>query len=142
MSHDHEPHPDPLTGGRLRALEDPRPRSEADWRRLAARIGRAARTRLAALRREPTWWEEMAGWTDLAVPVGLAAAIMALVFIARVGSAPIATVEARAVAAADSSAPVTGFLSALTQGQDEPAVAYAAVGPLSTDWFLQTAVGQ
>lgn len=45
---------------------------------LAARIVQAARPRLAELRRgSRPWWEWTAGWARIAVPVGIAASVIA-----------------------------------------------------------------
>ena len=133
---------DPLTGRWLRGMEDPRPRSEEEWVRLGRRLRRAARGRLALLRGKRSWWEETAAWTGSAIPVGLAAAIAALLLLFRAGAVPLGAGNAGVAVTADSSASVAGFLTALTQEQGEPELADAAVGPLSTDWFLQTAVAQ
>jgi hypothetical protein len=80
-----EPQPDPRIGEALRhrGLADPRVADEE----LRARIMRAARPELARMARGRPWWEWMAAWSRVAVPVGLAASLAAGALLARTGSA-------------------------------------------------------
>ena len=67
-------------GSMLRAMDDAEPGVRLDDPRAAvlhARIMERAARRLAELRQQHTWWDYAASWSRAAVPVGVAASILA-----------------------------------------------------------------
>jgi hypothetical protein len=70
-----EPRPDPRLGEALRRLDSA---SGADDAQLRQRIVQAAEPTLTSLRAPtPRWWEWISRWVPIAVPVGLAASLVA-----------------------------------------------------------------
>jgi hypothetical protein len=70
-----EPRPDPRLGEALRRLDSA---SGADDAQLRQRIVEAAGPTLTSLRAPtPRWWEWISRWVPVAVPVGLAASLVA-----------------------------------------------------------------
>ena len=67
---------DPDVAAMLRRLDAPA--GEPDWARLQAAIARRVRGRPGA-RRGASWWDYAARWSRAAVPIGLAAGILAAV---------------------------------------------------------------
>lgn len=129
-----EPGKDPELAAALRRT-DPAPdatRSEDLRRRIMAR----ARSRLAN-RGLPTerWWEWLSGWVRIAVPVGLAAFLAAVLLLPR-------SVETdslggyTAEAGADSTLIVAAFSEPSARGQ----LAAHLIAPESNDWLLEQAL--
>jgi hypothetical protein len=74
----------------------------AEWERLGSRIVAAAESALAARVARPSWREELANLSRVALPLALAAGIAAIVLLSRTEAS-----------ASTDAAPVSAFLSAM-----------------------------
>ena len=111
-----EPRPDPRLGEALRRLDAA---SGAEDAQLRQRIVEAAAPTLTSLRAPtPRWWEWISRWVPVAVPVGLAASLVAGLLVpeaeevASLGYASEAGTDSTLVLAAFSAMPEGGQLAA------------------------------
>jgi hypothetical protein len=128
-----EPERDPRLGDMLRVLETVEPGGTEE---LSRRIMAAARPRLAELRLpSPPWWEVISAWTRVAVPVGLAASLVAGVLVR--GSVTVAGAGAYATdLGSDSTLVLAAFSEPASGGQ----FAAQLMAPEGDDWLLEQAV--
>lgn len=133
-----EPDRDPRLGAALRGAESFEPGLTDD--ELGRRILQAARPVLARLRpgtRPPSWWEWTAVWARLAVPIGLAAGLGAIL-LAGAGTSRLET------AWATDSVTVTETMlaAAASPAPAESQVADLLIAPATDEWLLNGALTQ
>jgi hypothetical protein len=131
----HEPERDPELGEALRRLEAAltAPESEILRRRILA----AARPKLARLGLgPPRWWEWISAWTRVAVPVGLAATLVAGLLVQ--GSDTSSAVAADGELGTDS----TLVLAAFAEPESGNQLTAHLVVPEGSSWLFQQAVAQ
>jgi negative regulator of sigma E activity len=132
-----DPERDPRLADALRG--SPMPGGSLDDEQLHSRIMSAARPRLAQLRAWPRpWWEWTAGWARVAVPVGLAASLVAGVLLVRSPSSG----ESLSSVAADTTTASGVILSAAAGGTGSPQVGDELVAQASDDWLLTQVMSQ
>jgi hypothetical protein len=136
-SADDEPQRDPRLGEVLARVAGPTPAASAE-ERLHARIMAAAEPRLAR-RREPelAWWEYTAGWARAAIPIALAAGIVAL-FVAQQGTVDWSLVSQASVPVPGTAA--SAVVSAATVAQQSTQVVDQLIGPATREWVLSSAM--
>jgi hypothetical protein len=98
---------------------------------LRARILRAARPELARLARGRPWWEWTAAWGRVAVPVGLAASLVAGALLARTGTGT--------AAGETESSVILGAATGATGGSE---LGDQFVAQANGSWLLTQALGQ
>jgi hypothetical protein len=122
-----EPSRDPKLGEALRRLDVV---SGLDDSQLRQRIGAAAATTLVNLRAPaPRWWEWISRWMPVAVPVGLAASLVAGLLVPE--AEEVASAGYSSEVAADSTLVLAAFSAVAEGGQ----LAAYVVAPQSGDLF-------
>jgi anti-sigma factor RsiW len=130
-----EPRRDPQLGEALRQLEN---LSQVDDAELRQRIMAAAAPRLVSLRSPaPRWWEWVSRWMPVAVPVGLAASLVAGLLLPP-AEGLVSSESYTAEAGADSALVIAAFSEAPAGGQ----LTGYLVTPEGGDWLLEQAVTQ
>lgn len=96
-----------------------------DWDRLSARISRAAEPALAARAPRPTWREDLASLSRVALPLALAAGLAAVILLGRLETS-----------ASTETAPVSAFLSAVAGETSRETVLDLTLGDNSAGQLL------
>jgi hypothetical protein len=132
-----EPQRDQRLGEMLARVAGPTPAAGTE-ERLHARIMLAAGPQLSR-RREPdlAWWEYTAGWARAAIPLALAAGIVAL-FAAQQGSVDWSLVSQASVPVPGTAA--SAVVSAATVAQQSTQVVDQLIGPATREWVLSSAM--
>ena len=109
----------------------------ADTDALRSRIVAAAGSRLARLRSPaPRWWEWITGWSRLAVPVGLAVSVAAVLLVQGAVTPTLTAVSA------DVGPDSTLALAAFSEPGADSELASDLIAPGGSDWLLEQAVSQ
>jgi hypothetical protein len=127
-----EPEREPALGAALRSLEQAAPEPDADM--LRRKIAVAARPRLMALAsHEPRWWELLSVWGRLAVPLGLAVAVVGVLLMPSSRELSVST-----------DSPDTGSDTTLLAALSSEAGGRVAnlIAPASQDWLLEQAISR
>jgi hypothetical protein len=131
-----EPARDPRLGAALRQLERGSGRDDTELRQ---GIVTAARPQLDALRsRQPRWWEWISRWMPVAVPLGLAASLLAGLILP--GTEEIT--PSSSLYSAEPVADSTLLSAAYSEGPTGSQLAANLVAPGEGDWLLEEAVTQ
>jgi anti-sigma factor RsiW len=131
-----EPERDSTLGDALRQMQSVPEPGDADA--LRRRIIAAARPALGRLgSRAPKWWEWISGWTRIAVPVGLAAAVAAGLLVQGSISAGNA-----GVSSTDMGSDSTLVFAAFSEPAAGSQLTGYLIAPDGNDWLLEQAVGQ
>lgn len=130
-----EPPHDPRLSAALRQLERGSRREGAELRQ---RILTAAMPQLSAMRSsQARWWEWISRWMPVAVPLGLAASLLAGLILPETEEiTPTSSYSAELVA--DS----TLLAAAYSEGSGASQLAAHLVAPGEADWLLEEAVTQ
>jgi hypothetical protein len=127
-----EPERDAELSAALRNIEQAPLHADNDM--LRRRIVAAARSRLAALAAPaPHWWELVSSWSRVAVPVGLALAITAVLLM------PFGMETSTSAAGADAG-DSTLVLAAFSEGSGGQLA--NLIAPASHDWLLEQAISR
>jgi len=130
-----EPERDRRLGEALRQLETSSTRDDAQLRQ---QIMDAAAGRLTTLRSaSPVWWEWISRWVPVALPVGLAASLAAVILVPQAEDISLTTGYTAEVAA-DS----TLVAAAFSESPDGTQLASHLVAPEPGDWLLEEAVSR
>ncbi len=129
-----EPERDPELAAALRSIEQAP--LEADTELLRRRIAAAARPGLAALATPARWWDFLSAWGRLAVPVGLAVALAAVLLMPFSGEVNVSPSPDYADTGSDTTLVLAAF-SGSSGGQLANLIA-----PASHDWVLEQAISQ
>jgi hypothetical protein len=130
-----DPAPDPRLGAAMRQVER---RSRRDDTELRERILAAATPQLSALRsRQPRWWEWISRWMPVAVPLGLAALLIAGLILPKTEE-----LTPRSSYSAEFVADSTLLSAAYSEGAGGSQLAAHLVAPGEGDWLLEEAVTQ